>query len=421
MQLGRAVPIRSTLATLTAALLGAGVAGAANLGESETSVLIYSESNRVSATELMFNMDRHIGGPWSFGLKLTYDGLTGATPTGAAPSKNTQTISRPSGGSDIVVQAGELPLDHNFKDARFAVDGSLSRTFGRMTSLSLGGHASGERDYSSFGVNGGLTRDLNNKNTTVGITGSYSHDVVSPIGGIGLPFTSPDSSYPWLPAASLNKEVYDYVVSLTQILNQQTVFRANFSFDQASGYLNDPYKVLSVVQDPGSPDAGEPIENLHENRPDFRIKRAVFSELRRYLWGHSIDLSYRYFWDTWGIKSHTVDIVFQYHLEGGSSFQPHIRWYRQSKADFFRPFLVQGVSLPTFASSDSRLAKFDAFTIGLKYLFSVSDDSRLAISAEYYLQRGDGSPPEAFGTQRQYNLFPVLDAIMLRVSLLHDL
>jgi len=79
------------------------------------------------------------------------------------------------------------------------------------------------------------------------------------------------------------------------------------------------------------------------------------------------------------------------------------------------------VALPDFASSDSRLAKFTGYTLGLKYGFPVSSAVRMTVAAEYYAQRGDHSPPGAFGTQLNYNLFSNLDVVELRVSLVHDL
>jgi hypothetical protein len=426
MQLAKPRSIRTGLAAVTAALLGPGVSGATGEGQSETSVLIYSESQRVTAVEAVYDLNRHLKGPYSIGLTLTYDGLTGATPTGGAPSKIPQTITRPSGGTSTLVPAGQVPLDNTFKDNRFAIDAGITRQVGRLATLSFGGHASAERDYSSLGVNGGITRDFFRKNTTLGIAGSWFHDVTSPKGGAPIPFASVPTDtvstgerrehHPGKP-----KNINDLVVSLSQVIDRKTIFRVNYSYDRATGYLNDPYKVLSVVQGLTEPDPGEPLFNVYENRPDNRTKRAVFGEVRRSLGRNSVDLSYRYFWDTWGIRSHTIDLYYNFHVGDSSSLEPHLRFYRQSRADFYHPFLVDSVPVPQFASADARLTKLNAFTIGLRYVFSIEAGSRLSLSAEYYSQRGDRSPPETFGTQSGYNLFPGLDAFLLRASIIHDL
>lgn len=439
LQLSGEKSIRSAVAALTAALLGPGAATVSAQDHSETSLLLYSESQRVTALEGVFNLDKKLTGPYSLTLGLTYDGLTGATPTGATPSKQAQTYTGPSGRSVVTIQPGETPLDHNFKDARYAVDGSLSRALDRLTTMSLGGHFSGERDYLSIGVNSGLTRDFFRKNTTLGLSGSYSHDIVSAIGGAPIPFSAQDTASSQggggnggnesdgvtaIPAhhdrSGKPKDVFDVVFGLSQILDRKTILRMNYSYDRATGYLIDPYKVLTVVQSPDSANPGEPVNNVYENRPSYRRKNALYAEIRRYIAGNTVDLSYRYFWDDWGIISRTVDLTYRWQLDTDLVLQPHVRWYRQSKANFYHPFLVQGAPLPAYASADTRLGSFDALTFGLKYSFPVADGSRLNLTAEYYYQKGDRSPPEAFGTLRGYDLFPQTTAVMLRVSYGHD-
>ena len=429
LQLNRSRSIRNTVATITAALLSSGVAGAADPGQNraETSFLLYSEKNRVTAEEAVIGVNKLLKGNQTLQLKLTYDGMTGATPTGAAPSRKAQTFTRPSGRGSYVIQPGEIPLDNTFKDNRFAADASISQPWGRMTVVNFGAHGSAEHDYSSIGLNGGITRDFNRKNTTFGISGAYSHDVTTAVGGTPVPFT-PEKAVSAggegenirIPRTGKPKEIYDVVVGFSQILSRMTIFRMNYSFDRASGYLIDPYKVLSVVQPADSVDPGETVVNIYENRPASRNKNAVYGELRQYLSGNTIDLSYRYFWDNWGVISHTVDISYLWQFQSGKSIQPHFRWYRQLQANFYRPFLVQGAALPAYASADARLAKFDAYTMGLQYSVPISDISRLNISAEYYFQRGDGSPPEAFGALSGLNLFPKMNALMIRLGYSYD-
>ena len=44
-----------------------------------------------------------------------------------------------------------------------------------------------------------------------------------------------------------SKDVLDLLLGFTQVLNRTTVLRVNYSYSDSSGYLNDPYKILSVV------------------------------------------------------------------------------------------------------------------------------------------------------------------------------
>ncbi len=415
--------LRTTIAAMTAVLLGPGVVRGAEQTRIESEVLRYSESGRVTATEAVASVKRPLGPVYTLGLKLTYDGMTGASPIGAVPSSKVQTFTRPSGRSANVIQPGAIPMDGSFNDHRVAFDADLSRIVGRLTTVSFGSHVSLEHDYSSLGLNGSVTRDFNRKNTTIGLSVSLSHDVTSPVGGYHTPFSSmpPPSSQRRRSGSGESKEILDLVAGFSQILDQKTIFRANYSFDRARGYLNDPYLILSVVSPPDSADAGDAVSYVYENRPVSRNKNAVYGELLKYLFGASVDVSFRHFWDDWGIRSNTVDGSVQFHTSRKIGIQPHLRYYHQSAARFYHPFLVEGVADPQFASADSRLASFDALTYGIRLSIPVRAASQFTISAEYYRQHGDSSPPEAFGSLRSYNLFPAIKALMLRLGYSHDL
>ncbi|MGB5105937.1 MAG: DUF3570 domain-containing protein [Candidatus Zixiibacteriota bacterium] len=419
--------IRSALSALTAALVGTGVTPAQAQNHSETSILIYSERDRIRATEGNFSLTKQLRNNYTLGLRLTYDGLTGATPTGGSPSKNPQTLTRASGGKTVVVPAGEFPVDRSFKDTRFAADASLAKPVGRLSNATLGLRLSSENDYTSAALSAGITRDLNQKNTTIGLSAAFAHDVSKPVGGFHPEFSvvgediEDDEGIDRLQRfEGKQRNVYDAVLSLTQVLDRNTLLMLNLSLNTASGYLTDPYKIISLVEPPESENAGEPVENIHERRPANRSKRALYAELKRYLGGSTVGLSYRYFWDDWGVRSHSVDAAYRIDFNRRGAFEPRIRWYHQSQASFFHPFLVQGAPLPAYASSDSRLASFDALTYGLNYSVPVNAGSRVNITAEYYTQRGDRSPPGAFGSLLSFELFPKLDVIMLRLGYSRD-
>ena len=431
LQLRKRDSIKIAITALTVALVGGSNARAADQDQVESSVLIYKETDRVSAAEGILGISKHLRGEYLLGLRLTYDGLTGASPNGATPASRVQTFTRPSGNGAYTAQPGQTPLDDTFKDTRIAVDGNLGKTLGRMTQLTAGIHFSTEHDYSSFGLSGGIAQDFFKKNTTLGFSGSYSRDAVSPEGGAPVPFGvmrpssgggehEGDDDDEGEGGPSEAKDVVDGIISLNQVVDRSTIIRLNYSFNHSSGYLTDPYKLLTVVENSSSANPGAPESYVYEKRPDSRTKHALFGEVRRYLGGNTLDLSYRYFWDDWGSTSHTADLFFDWQIKNGHGIEPHIRWYSQSEADIHRYFLVSGEQLPQYASADSRLAKFDALTLGLTYSLPLDALSHLHISAEYYTQMGDKSPPEAFGELRQFELFPKMNALMLRLGYTRD-
>jgi len=425
MQLKRHDRIGAAVTAATAALLSS--TARAEPSKVDSSLLIYSETNRVKAGEGVIHYSRQVSDTRTYGLNLTLDGLTGASPNGAMPSSRAQTFTGPSGSVGYTAQPGEIPLDTSFTDKRLALDGSMTSLLDRITSLTLGAHFSVEHDYYSFGASSGISRDFYRKNTTLGLSGSYSHDIVSPVGGAPVPFASmpPPTSRSegehegeeeGGSGPGKGKDIVDGMFGITQVLGRNTLMQANYSVTYASGYLTDPYKLLSQVEDWGSAAPGEPVDYLYENRPSSRNKQALFTSLRRYIAGSTVDLSYRYFWDDWGITSQSVDSFLRLPLGSGRALEPHVRWYQQTAADFHRFYLVQGQTLPQFASADSRLAAFDAWTLGLKYSFPLQHLDRLALSAEYYTQLGSRGPPDAIGILSQYDLFPKLDVLMLRVG-----
>jgi hypothetical protein len=217
-----------------------------------------------------------------------------------------------------------------------------------------------------------------------------------------------------------DKNVFDALIGFNQVLDRKTIFRFNYSFSHSAGYLNDPYKLISIVQNENSASPGEPVEYLYESRPESHNKHALYSELRRYLGGNTVNLSYRYFWDNWGITSQTVDLSYLWHIRGSKTLQPHLRWYHQNRADFYRTYLADNDPLPQHVSADYRLAKYDALTAGLQYSFLIGKASRISLTAEHYSQFGDRSPPEAIGILKNYDMFPDLKAIMFRIGFSSD-
>lgn len=430
MQLTGKPTIRKALTAVTTILITGGVSRGSNDTKLDSSLLIYSEINRVHATEAVIGVKHSISDDRFLTGRLTFDVLTGPSPNGAAPSNKIQTFTRPSAGGSYTVDPGKIPKDNAFQDFRLGAVGSYIRPLDRLTTINMGGHLSSERDYLSLGTNLGISRDFNKRNTTLSASGAYSHDLVSPIGGAPTPLSEMSTAANnggeggefegenAGPAES--KNVLDAVLGFTQVLDRRTLVQFDYSINYTSGYLNDPYKLISVVQDRTETEPGEPVNYLYESRPHSRIEHALYGEIRRYIGGHTIDFSYRYFRDSWGVVSNTFDLHYRFPLPGGRALIPQFRWYRQSAANFYRSYLLDSSPIPGYASADYRLAPFRAVTIGLKYLFPVAPDADLSVGGEYYYQVGDISPPASLGPLSRFDLFPKLRAIMVRVGLSHN-
>jgi hypothetical protein len=187
----------------------------------------------------------------------------------------------------------------------------------------------------------------------------------------------------------------------------------NLSADRFTGYLDDPYKILSVID--GS---GATTGYLYERRPDQRTRESVYVENRIGLERTSVTIALRYFTDSWRIHSDTARVRFRWWNPDRSRYwEPSVRWYRQTAADFYTPWLSSSaVSGESYASSDSRLGAFRALTYGLEYGIDVGKESylpsgQLTVRLEYYRQTTDDRVP-APGALQSLDLYPGLTAFL---------
>lgn len=384
--------------------------------------LYYSEGgDRVDAYEGVLKATRTNADDQILALTGTLDVLTGASPNGAAPQTTAQTFTRPSGKSEYQVAPGAPPLDDTFKDTRAQLNLQWTSPLNRAMGYTTGLHLSKEYDYLSLGINAGLNRDFNQKNTRLSLAGSYFYDTVEPEGGIplGLSTMAIRKDFPTEDAFQQafdstrgdnddTKTTWDIRASLSQVINRQLIVQGTLTYARVDGYQNDFLKVLSVVDS-----QGEAQHYLYESRPDSRAKWGLFGQAK-YHFGAILDISYRYMSDDWEVDSHTLDarLLFEF---GPHSLEPHLRYYTQSAAEFYQPFLLEGES-PDYASADYRLGELDTYTLGIKYGYRMSNGHRLAVRLEWYHQTPQSVGKAEPGQLQQLDLYPSLDSLILQTS-----
>jgi hypothetical protein len=432
MSHNRDYSISAALATATCSLLGTGLPTAVDAQEEptwdiNTSVLFYGEDqNRVKDYSVktiisrLFTDDRIL----SFGLAI--DALTGASPNGAITQDVPQTFTSASGNSTYDVAAGELPLDSNFRDTRVAITANWQQPLGESSQISYGMSASKEIDYLHLGLNGQFAMDFNKRNTTVSAGLAFARDEVDPFGGTAIPLTAvQDVGNNDNRGGKGDKDVLDIVVGVSQVLSRNLVVLANYSFSNQNGYLNNIYKVLSVVdgttgdtigRTPAPGVDGPTHEYLFESRPDDRTKHSLYTQAKYYMGGKVLDASYRYMTDDWEIDSHTVDIRYRWPLGRDKYLEPHLRFYTQSEAEFYRLSITAGAPLPLYASSDYRLGNFDAITAGVKYGWKTRNDNDMSVRVELYQQSGSIPSGQIIGNQAGRDNYPDLNALIVQFS-----
>jgi hypothetical protein len=430
------VKIGAALAAATCSLLGTATPGVSLAADAEpawdidSAFLYYGESDgRVKDLSLSTHATRDFGDERKLGLDLSIDSLTGASPSGAIASSGPQTFTSPSGRKTYDTPAGEIPLDDTFLDTRFALSGSWSQPFARLYTVSAGLGFSSEYDYQHIGADFGLTRDFNQRNTTLSAALAYAQDTIKPVGGLPLPLAQmgdavgEDSSPTNRGASSDSKNVLDVLLGVTQVLGRHTVLRVNLSYSDSSGYLTDPYKILSVVdpvtgeligRTPAPGASGPTGVYLFESRPDSRRKEGLYTEVRHDFSGKVLQLGYRYSTDDWEVDSHTLESRLRLPLGGSSYLEPHVRYYRQTAASFYRYSLANVSPLPEFATADARLSDMSAVTVGLKYGRVTAGGNEWNARLEFYRQTARAPSEVLIGNQAGNTQMPDFDAVILQ-------
>lgn len=454
MQLKKRKGIRESLARMSAGLLSAtlpaiaqpaaaqseyGYAGPNdNFGpgfsytQLDAALLVYQEAGgRVGAIEPTLDLSINAADGRQLRFGMVADAVSGATPNGAVASTqpqnfltplkaqgSTATVTSASGGSTIIhlpptagqlaaaslgrqytVAANTLPVDKGFRDHRGALTFGWTQPLGGITAVGFGGGYSRETDYSSITGNAHIAQTFNAGNTTLSLALNTELDSSFPYGGIPSPLTVMNAQ--WKTPTSRGKTQAGFVAGLTEVMSRRWLMQLNYAFDQQSGYQNDPYRIISLVD----PSSGQPTESLYENRPRTRQSHSLYWDNKLDLGPTVTDLSLRYFTDSWGITSKTAELSERLDLNRSFYVEPSVRWYQQSAANFFHYYLVGGTALPAYASSDMRLGAFSSMTFAAKLGFILSKRTEIYVRAEYYDQTGNGHPASAIGQLKQQNLF----------------
>jgi hypothetical protein len=349
---------------------------------------------------------------------VTFDALSGASPNGALTSHNPQTFSSPSGKAThrYTTAPGQLPADPDYHDDRIAVSGNWTVPFTRVDQVTVGGKVSAEDDFFSATVNASIAHDFNEKNTTLSLGIDNEYDSIHPIGG--APVAGSDYALLDKQTGGKTKDGVGVLLGVTQVMRRNWLSEFNISVDRFTGYLNDPYKITSIINS-----AGGTAGYQFENRPDQRTRKSGYWE-NRVAWNSQIStaLSLRYMSDDWGVRSDTAQLHLRWSLSNRDRYvEPTFRWYRQTAADFYMPFILETAKPTTgYESSDSRLGAFHALTYGVKYAQKLPGlgsraESEFSIRAEYYQQIFDEHVPVPAGLQG-LDLYPGLKAILVQIG-----
>lgn len=245
-----------------------------------------------------------------------------------------------------------------------------------------------EYDYFSLGVGGSYTKLFNEKNTEVSVNANVFLDTwnaiypteLRPFGEGGSGLNSPlftqntitgNTNYAprFTEFADEGRNSYSLGFGFSQILHKNVQGSLALDFVQQQGLLSTPFQRVyfgdvadSFIDDFQLADA---IERL----PDSRFKVAVGGRLNWFLnETFTVRTFYRYYFDDWGINSHTASIEVPVKISDKFTLYPSYRFYNQTAADYFRPY-EGALSTDEFYTSDYDLSEYSAnqFGFGVSY------------------------------------------------------
>ena len=232
---------------------------------------------------------------------------------------------------------------------------------------------SSEYDYFSLGFGGGITKWFHEKNTSISADFQLYLDSWSPQYPIELRegffddrVTGPGVYDPLFTAfKDENRNTYSASFGFTQILSKRMQAALFVDVAQQSGLLSTPHQRVYLADRPDFFIDNFQLADDVEQLPDSRFKIPIGGRLNYYASDRFVFRSYyRYYWDDWGIKSHTASLEIPVKISTSFTVAPFYRYYTQTKADYFYEKEV-ATSADEFYTSDYDLSAYDANQYGV--------------------------------------------------------
>lgn len=155
-------------------------------------------------------------------------------------------------------------------------------------------------------------------------------------------------------------------------LNIQTGWLANpmqrvYFADKANYYIGNATSI-PFYTDPKNRDVFQLADDI-ERLPHLRIKVPIGIRLNQYINEYLVLRTYyRYYFDDWGLKAHTINGELAIKLGNKFTLYPNYRFYIQTAANYFAPY-EQLLSTSEFYTSDYDLSAYRAnqYGLGVKY------------------------------------------------------
>ncbi|MDC6389674.1 DUF3570 domain-containing protein [Maribacter sp. PR1] len=238
---------------------------------------------------------------------------------------------------------------------------------------------SSEYDYFSLGFGGSYSRLFNEKNTELSLSANVyldSWNTIYPFelrafGNNGIGFFRPTEitgNVNYNPSFTefdkTNRNSYSLGLGFSQILHKNLQGSLALDFVKQQGLLSTPFQrvYFNDVADSFIEDfqLADDIERL----PKSRFKMAMGGRLNWFVNELiTVRTFYRYYFDDWGISSHTASIEVPVKITDRFTLYPSYRFYNQTAADYFATYETH-LSTEEFYTSDYDLSEYQANQLG---------------------------------------------------------
>jgi hypothetical protein len=149
---------------------------------------------------------------------------------------------------------------------------------------------------------------------------------------------------------------WQYRVGVTQLLSPRWVASANVEVVSDSGFLGNAYRAARVFG------AAVP-ERLPRTRSSRAVKLRAIGDFGEAGQRYALRAEYRYFWDNWDIRAHTLEGGYRRHVGDSALADVYLRFYTQGAALFYAD---DAQSQTTYVSRNKQLSSFHSLALGTK-------------------------------------------------------
>lgn len=231
-----------------------------------------------------------------------------------------------------------------FRETRNAVDLGADWLV-RDALITLGFSHSSEPDYKASSVSLDVAQEVFGGMTTVNLGFSRGSDKVGKTN-----------------APEFDERARHWLLRLgaSQVMSPRWMATANLELVSDAGFLGSPYRQARLL-------GATVAENLPRTRTGRALKLRSIHDTDAWLPRSALRAEYRYYWDTWDLKGHTLEFGASRYLGDPLMLDTFLRHHRQTKALFYSD---NAQASTTYLTRNRQLGSFSDVGLGARLAYT---------------------------------------------------